>query len=208
MKEPKSIQTKPKKKRDYLTFNYKSEGDKDDTLSKMIQRNQESCRRRQRIKSVMKEKQMSCELQRIQQEQAKIREEKMLQSQYLLSIKEAYEKKKREDRRAWERLQEYQKQCKMADQFHKKMLLKKYFSILRNFVNRTKENMKLSDEHYKLNMMRKSFERIKIFCKAQEKYREMKAEEHAVRKILRPAFECWRKVRDEFLFSCHLLQLI
>lgn len=198
----KGPQTTPKKTyalkdRDFVTYNYtEGRGEEDDnTLSNILVRAMQRKTRRKEIDEAMKMKRLQETKQKAEEEKRRCQEAKFRQEARLREMREMHQLRlmKEEQWRARETRQA--KNNKLADDFRKTWLLRRYFRACRRLVEMSRANRIKARNHYRQKVMHRAFSSLRIHSCKEIQWRDQIATQFYEAYLRQKYFERWKEAK-------------
>lgn len=187
------------KERDYETYNYLesgagSEGD-EDLLSSILVRARERKEKRKQVEEMAKLRQLEETKRKIEEEKMRCRMEKKKQEEKLREMKETHRLRVLREQQRRAREARDMSNIRKADEFHKKRLLRLYFTGFTSLIKISRSYKIKATEHYTKTLQQKSLKKLLINKQREQRSKEQTASDFHNIRLLRRSFQEWKKVR-------------
>lgn len=207
----KGAQTTPKKTyalkdKDFVTYNY-AEGRKDEednTLSNILVRAMQRKTRRREIDDAMKMKRLQETKMKAEEEKRRCQEAKFRQEARLREMRETHQLRLLKEEQWRTREARQAKNNKLADEFRKTWLLRRYFGAFRRLVEMSRANRIKARDHYRQKIMHKAFATLRLHSCTEIQWRDQIAGQFYEAYLRQKFFARWKEVSGWFT---HVLSL-
>lgn len=194
------------KERNYETYNYLENRlgseDDDDLLSSILVRARERKEKRKQVEEMAKLRQLEETKRKIEEEKRRCLMERRKQEDKLREMKEMHRLRVLKEQQWRAREARELKNKRKADEFHRKILLRQYFTGFTRLVEISRNNREKAKEHYTKALLQKSLRKLLTNKQREQRSKEQMASDFQGVRLLRRSLKEWSKVRRRYMYYC------